>query len=141
MQPCNFKVVGPVSVDALFETRVCLFRCDSGAGKTLLFRKMAEYCMVNKLSFICVDYRNSLMRNDAKIIAEACSKYACVMLDNTDLYDARSVIKLLADSNVKLILAAGHRLSVLTEDCGYYSLSTNNGVLTARLERRCRSHV
>ena len=141
MNPCSFKVVGPVSVDALFETRVCLFREDSGAGKTLLLRKVAAYCAINKLDFICVDYRTGLMHKPVQEIAELCSRFACVLLDNTDLYDARSVIKLLADSDVKLILAAGKKLSVLTRDCGYYSLSTNNGVLTARLERRCRESV
>lgn len=141
MKPCSFKISGPVSVDALFETRVCLFRADSGAGKTLLLRKVAAYCAANKLDFMCVDNRTGLMRKPAQEIAELCSRFACVLLDNTDLYDARSVIKLLANSNVKLILAAGHNLSVLTEDCGYYSLDTVNGVLIARLERRCRASL
>ena len=133
MKPCRIDIPGSIPGHALVKHRVCLLDTDSGAGKTLFFDLVSDYCSIKKLSYSYIDYRCVL---DTDSILRTCIGSALVLFDNADLYNVGDVIQKL-DSRTKLIFVSGHNLSldnILVPDIGYYQVFIKDRILNIKAE-------
>lgn len=127
--PYNIKTNGVVPIDATLATNVCLFTDMSGAGKTLFFSLLQEYCSASRIKLLLINSNNyptdEQMLNSYVSLAES---YDIIVLDNADLYDVDALMHRLNVSD-KLVLVAGHNISISAPNLGYYSVKIDNAGL------------